>query len=66
MTQRERILDYLRIHLDGNDDDQLAAQLNIPQRQTANRICRELAREGLVVRRKSGLTGKLINRLHDA
>ena len=43
VTQRDRFLDYLKRHPEGADDDQLAAQLSIPQRQTVNRICRELA-----------------------
>jgi DNA-binding IclR family transcriptional regulator len=63
ITQRELILGYLRTHPDGADDDELAARLDIPQRQTVNRICRELARDGIVERKPSATTGKLVNRL---
>lgn len=51
-THRERILEDLQTRRIGTDDDEIADALNIPQRQTVNRICRKLESKGLVRRRK--------------
>jgi hypothetical protein len=60
-TQRDRILDYLRSHPAGADDDVLARELGLPQRQTANMICRRLEAQGILTRRPDRSTGKLVN-----
>jgi hypothetical protein len=59
MGNREVVLDYVRLH-PGLDDDELSHTLAITPRQTVNRICRELARSGLIARR-NGPSGKLCN-----
>jgi hypothetical protein len=58
-TARERIIAYLQKHPEGVDDDELARALGLRQRQQANAICRQLAGEGLVVRRV--VSGKIHN-----
>ena len=58
-TIRERILDYLQRHPEGIDDDELALALGLRQRQQANSRCRQLAAEGIVVRRT--VDGKIHN-----
>jgi len=58
-TNRERIIAYLQKHPEGVDDDELARALGLRQRQQANTICRQLAGEGLVVRRV--VNGKIHN-----
>lgn len=50
-TIRERILVYLQRHPEGIDDDELALALGLKRRQQANSHCRQLAAEGIVVRR---------------
>jgi hypothetical protein len=62
---REEILAYLRRHLEGADDDELARSLGINPRQTVNRICRALAAANLIERRQ-GAEGKIINRAVDS
>ncbi len=59
MGHREQILSYLKAHPEGVDDDDLAAALHIPQRQTVNAYCRRMAEEGLVQRRE--VLGKIHN-----
>ncbi len=39
-------------HPEGIDDDDLARVLNLSARQQANSRCRQLAKEGLVIRRQ--------------
>jgi hypothetical protein len=63
MTHAERILDFLRSHPEGADDDQLAAALHIPHREAVNQTCRRLAAGGQIVRRPDPVSGKLINRV---
>ena len=46
-------------HLEGVDDDELAKVLNLSARQQANIRCRELEKEGLVIRRE--VNGKIHN-----
>jgi len=58
-TVREGIIAYLQKHPEGVDDDELARALGLRQRQQANAICRQLAGEGLVVRRE--VNGKIHN-----
>jgi len=59
MTIRQRIVDYLPKHPEGVGDDTLAETLGLSQRQQANARCRQLEKEGLVVRRRVG--GKIRN-----
>jgi hypothetical protein len=59
MGNREILFDYIRQH-PGLDDDELSHRLRIEPRQTVNKICRELARSGLISRR-NGPSGKLCN-----
>lgn len=51
MTIRQRIIAFLQNHTDGIDDDDLAKVLDLSARQQANIRCRELEKEGLVIRR---------------
>lgn len=60
-THRERILAYLTARPDGADDDQLAIALGISPRQTANRICRDLAAAGEMTRNREPCGKKLVN-----
>lgn len=48
---KKRIIEYLEGHPEGADDDVLAQDLGLSQRQTANSYCRRMEKEGLVVRR---------------
>ena len=56
---RERILDYLKQHPEGTDDDKIAFALKLKHRQQANIRCRQLALEGLIERKP--LEGKIYN-----
>lgn len=56
---RDRIIEYLRQHPDGADDDELAAIFDLRYRQQANSRCRDLLHEGIVERRL--VRGKLRN-----
>lgn len=58
-SQRERILDYLRQHSEGVDDDALTKALGLRRREQANMVCNRLARQGLVTRQR--VNGKLHN-----
>jgi hypothetical protein len=59
MTERERILELLKDHPEGLDDDVIAQRLGFGQRQQANSRCRDLQREGLLERRS--IAGKIRN-----
>jgi|GEM_PF-841599 len=59
MTIKQRIMDYLRTHPEGIDDDSLANVLGLKQRQQANSRCRELEKAGVVERRH--VRGKIHN-----
>jgi hypothetical protein len=59
MTIEERILECLKIHPEGVDDDNLAEILNLSARQQANIRCRDLQKRGIVSRRK--VDGKIRN-----
>lgn len=59
MTIRERIVVFLKNHPEGVDDDTLAETLGLKYRQQANSRCRQLEKEGLVVRRR--VSGKIHN-----
>lgn len=59
MTIRDRIIQYLRVHPEGIDDDEIAKALKLSARQQANSRCRQLEREGIVVRRQ--VDGKIHN-----
>jgi len=59
MTIQDRILDYLKAHPEGVDDDSLTVALELAQRQQANQRCRRLEQFGLVFRRR--VNGKLHN-----
>ncbi|PKO12639.1 MAG: hypothetical protein CVU39_22690 [Chloroflexi bacterium HGW-Chloroflexi-10] len=51
MTHRERIIDYLKTHPEGADDDQIAFDLGLKSRQQSNSRCRQLEAEGFVKRK---------------
>src|SRR5215208_4498952 len=51
MTIKQNIISYLQNHPEGVDDDDLARALRLSARQQANMRCRELEKEGLVIRR---------------
>ncbi len=59
MTTKQRIISYLQNHPEGIDDDELARVLDLSARQQANMRCRELEKEGLVIRRL--VNGKIHN-----
>lgn len=59
-SQRDRILNELRVSSRPLDDDELSRRLGISPRQRVNQICRELAMAGLLARR-TGPEGKLVN-----
>jgi hypothetical protein len=59
MTIKQRITSYLQNHPEGVDDDELARVLDLRARQQANSRCRELEKEGLVIRRQ--VNGKIHN-----
>lgn len=59
MTIRQRVITFLQNHPYGIDDDELAKTLNLSARQQANIRCRELEKEGLVIRR--AVNGKIQN-----
>ncbi|MCC6958024.1 MAG: hypothetical protein IT316_14585 [Anaerolineales bacterium] len=59
MTNRDRVIQYLKNHPEGVDDDKLAQALGFSQRQQANSLCKKLAEEGLVVRQP--VAGKIHN-----
>lgn len=59
MTIRDNIIKVLMNHPEGIDDDDLARVLNLSARQQANSRCRQLAKEGLVIRRQ--FQGKIHN-----
>lgn len=64
-THAERIVKLLR-ETSGLDDDEIARALGIEPRQTVNQVCRQLAADGALLR-KRGATGKICNfALHDA
>ncbi len=65
-THREVILEYLRTHPAGTDDDQLSAVLGIRPRQRVNQIARQLESEALVLRRHDPRVGKIVNYARDA
>lgn len=59
MTIRDRIIDHLKNHPEGIDDDDLAFNLGLKSRQQANSRCRQLEKEGFVKRVVIG--GKIHN-----
>lgn len=59
MTIRDRIIDYLKSHPEGIDDDELTKVLNLKHRQQANSRCRKLEDEGFVKRKL--VNGKIHN-----
>lgn len=59
MTVKQRIISSLQNHSEGIDDDELTRILGLSARQQANSICRQLEKEGLVVRRI--VNGKIHN-----
>ncbi len=59
MVVKQRIMQILGNYPDGIDDDDLARVLNLSNRQHANSCCRELEKEGLLVRRP--VNGKIHN-----
>lgn len=59
MTIREQIIAFLQEHPEGIDDDTLAEALHLKHRQQANSRCRQLEKEGLVIRQRVG--GKIHN-----
>ena len=63
MTVRDRILEHLKAHAEGVDDDMLTEALGLSRRQHANQECRKLESAGLVERRL--VDGKTRNFLRD-
>jgi len=59
MTIRDRIIDYLKDHPEGIDDDDLAFNLGLKSRQQANSRCRQLEKEGYV--KRVVVSGKIHN-----
>lgn len=59
MTIRQKIISFLQNHPEGIDDDELAKVLDLSARQQANICCRELEKQGLVIRRL--VNGKIHN-----
>ncbi|PZS30878.1 MAG: hypothetical protein DLM58_12930 [Pseudonocardiales bacterium] len=59
-TNRERILDALRLSSQPLDDDELSRRTGITPRQSVNQTCRALATAGLV-RRVPGPDEKIVN-----
>lgn len=59
MTIKDQIIEFLKAHPEGIDDDLLAKKLNLSARQQANSRCRELEAQGLVKRKK--VYGKIHN-----
>lgn len=59
MTIKQQIISFLQSHGEGIDDDELAKALNLRARQQANSRCRELEKEGLIIRRL--VNGKIHN-----
>ena len=62
MSIQDRILDYLKQHPEGVDDDALTAALGLKQRQQANPRCRRLEEHGIVMRQP--VHGKIRNFLN--
>ena len=58
---KQRILEYLRKHPEGADDDQLAVALGITPRQQVNQICRQLAKDACIARIKRSQDRKIVN-----
>ena len=58
-THRQHIVSLLAAS-PGLDDDEIARRLAITPRQTVNQICRRLAAENVIVR-KRGPSGKIVN-----
>jgi len=56
---RDRVLEYLRQHPDGADDDEITRALGLKNRAQANERCRQLSELGLIERKPVG--GKLRN-----
>jgi len=52
MSIKQNIIRYLQNHPEGIDNDELTRVLGLKHRQQANKRCRELKKEGLVIRRK--------------
>ena len=59
MSITHKIIDYLRLHPEGVDDDELVRALSMKQRQQANSRCRALEKEKIVVRKN--IRGKIHN-----
>jgi hypothetical protein len=59
MTTKQQIIVFLQNHPEGADDDELATTLGLSYRQQANMRCRELEKDGLVIRRQ--VDGKIRN-----
>jgi hypothetical protein len=59
MTTKQRIISFLQSHPKGVDDDDLKKALGLRFRAQANMRCRELERDGLVIRRQ--VNGKIHN-----
>lgn len=50
MSNQQKILDFLKRHEQGYDDDQLSELLGIQPRQQVNQICRNLEKQGEIHR----------------
>ena len=59
MATKQRINSFLQRHPEGANDDELARALGLSFRQQANMRCRELEKEGLIIRQE--VSGKIRN-----
>lgn len=64
-THEQVILEYLKEHREGANDDELAEALNINPRQQINQICNRLAIAGHISRTKGPQHKKIVNRIVD-
>jgi hypothetical protein len=60
-TIAQRVIEYLDLHPGGIDDDALAAALGVSPRQTINMVCRGLAQDGKLIRRRDEVIKKIVN-----
>ena len=63
MANSDRILDVLRRHPEGLDDDELSQLSGVTPRQQVNMVCRKLEADGIVLRERDYSKGKIVNRL---
>jgi predicted transcriptional regulator len=64
MTNKDKIIQFLGKAERGYDDDELSNILNIFPRQQVNQICRRLEKQGIIIRRRVEVEGKIRNFLN--